>query len=88
MKHLIIGFGLSKDGIPEFSKIPVDEYGAGKVAGLMKLARYGKGGGGSPPPPPDPEISAAAQSTLNKEAARESMQGSLVNQYTPYGTLE
>ena len=54
----------------------------------MKLARYGKGGGGSPPPPPDPEKSAAAQSTLNKEAARESLQGSMINQYTPYGTLE
>lgn len=88
MKHLIMDFGLSMDGVPEFSKDPVDGYGAGKVAQMMKLARYGKGGGGSPPPPPDPVQSAAAQSTLNKEAARESLQGSLINQYTPYGTLE
>ena len=30
MKHLITDFGLSKDGVPEFSKEPVDEYERGK----------------------------------------------------------
>lgn len=87
MKHLIADFGVSNDGIPEFSNIEADEYGLSRVRGLMRLARFGKGGG-SPPPAPDPQQTAQAQAAANKETAISQQQLNMVNQYTPYGKLE
>lgn len=87
MKQLITDFGVSKDGIPEFSNIEADEYGLSRMRGLMRLARFGKGGG-SPPPAPDPQQTAQAQAAANKETAISQQQLNMVNQYTPYGNLE
>lgn len=41
----------------------------------------------SPPPPPDPIKTAAAQAAANKEAAISSHEMSMVDQYTPSGSL-
>lgn len=43
----------------------------------------------SPSPPPAPDYSGAATATAtgNKEAAQQAQQANLVNQYTPYGSL-
>ena len=45
----------------------------------------GKGGGGSPPPAPDPVVTAAQQSTINKETAVAQARLNRVNEITPYG---
>lgn len=42
----------------------------------------------SPPAPPDPAATAAAQAAANKEAAIASSELSMIDQYTPYGSLE
>lgn len=59
-------------------------------AGLFALRdeRRFKGGGSSPPPAPDPNATAAAQAAANKEAAISQAQINMVNQNTPYGSLE
>ena len=41
----------------------------------------------SPPPAPDPAATAAAQGAANKDAALASLETSLINQTTPYGSL-
>lgn len=58
-----------------------------KVAGRMTL-EGGGGKGGSAPPAPD--YSAAAKETAagNKEAAIAAQEGNMINQYTPYGSVE
>jgi hypothetical protein len=86
-KQLIAGFGWSTDGIPEFSKIESDQYGLEQVHKIMAKARFGKGGGKAPAPP-DPYATAAAQATANKETAIAEKQLNMVNQFTPYGSLE
>lgn len=42
----------------------------------------------SPPPAPDPVATAAAQGAANREAAISQASINMVNQYTPYGSLE
>lgn len=56
-----------------------------KVAGRMTLEGGGKGSA-----PPAPDYTGAAQATAagNKEAAIASQAGNMVNQYTPYGSVE
>jgi len=57
-----------------------------KVAGRMTL----EGGGGKGSAPPAPDYTGAAQATAqgNKEAAISAQAGNMVNQYTPYGSVE
>lgn len=57
-----------------------------KVAGRMTL----EGGGKDSSPPPAPDYTGAAQATAagNKEAAIAAQEGNMVNQYTPYGSVE
>lgn len=47
-----------------------------------------KKGSSSAPAPPDPAATAAAQAAANKEAAIATAELNMVNQNTPYGTLE
>lgn len=47
-----------------------------------------KGGSPSPPPPPDPAATAAAQAAANKETAIASQELALINQRTPFGSLD
>lgn len=47
----------------------------------------GGGKGGSAPAPPDPVATANAQGAANKEAARASLETSMIGQQTPYGNL-
>jgi hypothetical protein len=42
----------------------------------------------TPPTPTDPNVVAQGQQTLNTNAAQASQQGSMVNQYNPYGSLQ
>lgn len=42
----------------------------------------------APPPPPDPAATAQAQSAANKETAVATQQLNMVNQTTPYGSME
>ena len=58
-----------------------------KVAGRMTL-EGGGGKGGSAPPPPDYTGAAQATAAGNKEAAIAAQAGNMVNQYTPYGSVE
>ena len=58
-----------------------------KVAGRMTL-EGGGGKGSSPPPAPDYTGAAQATAAGNKEAAIASQAGNMVNQYTPYGSVE
>lgn len=57
-----------------------------KVAGRMTL----EGGGGKGSAPAAPDYTGAAQATAqgNKEAAIAAQAGNMVNQYTPYGSVE
>ena len=57
-----------------------------KVAGRMTLEGGGKGG--SAPPPPDYVGAANATAAGNKEAAMAAQAGNMINQYTPYGSVE
>ena len=58
-----------------------------KVAGRMTL-EGGGGKGSSPPPAPDYTGAAQATAAGNKEAAIAAQEGNMVNQYTPYGSVE
>lgn len=58
-----------------------------KVAGRMTL-EGGGGKGGSAPPAPDYTGAAQATAQGNKEAAIAAQAGNMVNQYTPYGSVE
>src|SRR5690606_21821689 len=53
----------------------------------MRIA-MGKKSSPSPPAAPDPVKTAQAQAAANKEAAIATGQMNMVNQYTPYGSLE
>lgn len=58
-----------------------------KVAGRMTLEGGGGKGGGAPAAP---DYTGAAQATAqgNKEAAMAAQAGNMINQYTPYGSVE
>lgn len=62
-------------------------YDIGTLNKRLSKARFKKGGG-SAPAPPDPARTAAAQATANKETAIAEKQLNMVNQFTPYGSLE
>ena len=59
-----------------------------KVAGRMTLEGGGGKGGSSPPPAPDYTGAAQATAAGNKEAAIAAQEGNMINQYTPYGSVE
>lgn len=58
-----------------------------KIGGRMTL-EGGGGKGGSAPPAPDYTGAAQATAAGNKEAAIAAQEGNMVNQYTPYGSVE
>lgn len=67
-----------------FSMLP--EMAFRSLGGRMTLEGGGKGGSA----PPAPDYTGAAQATAagNKEAAIAAQEGNMVNQYTPYGSVE
>ena len=66
------------------------EFEVYNLVGGLVLHGGGKGGGSAPAPPaaPDPVATANAQGAANKAAAISQGELAMVNQATPYGSIE